>query len=454
MSSTRKGLKYVENILSYTRELLLKEDVSSLNFKDILGFEPPKGANVFLPHVKCVPITALLPLYDTLTVGIPKIEKVSHINDETGLTFNDIVTLAHKNKLILYINVDCVDCLRGMSDVIQQFVDNDVPMFFGGNQSTLLSLKVAEPLGIDFNRGIELARDFSLLVEGERDKEIRKKLYALAKQEHKTPGKLPYEIIRGTPSLVTCAIIDPTAEYVKQVVEIGKQGKTPEYLMALAHRLYMIPRFLLAKAFNSTLSTNITCRHLYGIEKDLQESLPNSESPDYLDPYELEFIEKKLKIAYSENTPLAEYIEIFDSKTTNVIRQIIRRVMLNASSKGKSLVALQNSLNDYNREVNEIVSRRTKRAKIVYATSDILRSNAGALKMLIEGIGEKYLNAPQKAWDCVVIPKRHRHGISKWLSEKAVKLESKLAGVSPDIIHLYHTRTCVEKLKQTSRVQP
>ena len=450
MSLHQKGSRYVDDVLSYTRELFLESDISNLNLKDILGFEPPKGANVFVPYIQCIPITALLPLYDTLIVGIPKIKKISNVKNETGFTFDDIVNLAHNKRLILYVNVDCVTCLSEMSSVIQQFVDNDVPLFFQAYQELLLALKAADTVGINCDEGWKIMEQYSLLIEDKKTKDDRKKLYALARRLHKMPGKPPFTALRYTYPITICSMIKPTVDYVRQVIHIGKKGASKEHLRALIQRLYMIPKFLMAKAFNSNLSTNIACRHLHGIEEVFKESLPSLKTPNYFDPSKLEFIEKKLHIAYSENISLAEYSEIFDSKTTEIMRKIVKKIMSDPLKKGKSFIALQNSLNDYNREVSELISRRTKRTKIVYASSDILRSNAEAIKMLIGGVAEKYLNAPQKAWDCVIIPQRYRHSISKWLTEKAVNLESKLVGVSPDIIHLYHVRTCLDKIKRKS----
>jgi len=424
MSSIQKGSRYIRDILAYSHELLEKKDYSNLRFRDIVGFDPPKGTSVFLPYVKCVPTAALLPLYDTLVVGISKIERINQMKDKTGLTFDDIVTLAHKGKLMLFVDVDCINCLEEMSEVIQQLVDNDVHLVLGSWQGDLLALKTAERLGVDVDRGEGLLKEFCIAVT--------------------TDGKLRY-----SPHMRPCSMIKPTAEYVRQLIEVSRNGRPKEYVEAMADQLYMIPKLLLAKAFNSIFSTNVGCRYVGEVKRNL-EDLAGAKPIEQVDPYTLEFIEKKLHIAYSEHIPLAEYNEIFDSKTTESMRQIIRKIVAHDHSKGRFVVALQNSLDEYNKQVEELISRATTRTKIVYATSDILKSNAGAIRLLMEGIAGKYLNAPQKAWDCFVVPKRYRSGISRWLSEKAVDLESKLAGVSPDIVHLYRVRTCVEKLTQKS----
>jgi hypothetical protein len=449
MSSARKGFRYIQDVISHSYDLLKKEDYSNLRFKDIVGFDLPRGTSVFLPFVKCVPVTSLLPLYDTLVVGIPKIEKVDRFKDQTGLTFEDVIALAQKGKLILFIDVDCIMCLEEMSEVVQALVDNDVHLFLGSSQSVLLALRTAEPVGVDYRQGIELSKAFSRATENEEERKKREKAELVIKVN--LEGKASSEVYRSTPYTRISACVKPTAEYVRQLIDMAKKGEPRDYIESLAERLYMIPKFLLAKAFNSTLSTNVGCRYLPkgGYSNEI---LVNRESVEEIDPYKLEFVEKKLHIAYSESLPLVEYGDIFDSKTTSSMRNIFEKTIKEASSKGSSLVSLQNAVDEYNRQVEELMSRSTGRTKIVYATTDILRANAGAIRMLMEGAMEKYANAPHKAWDCFIVPKRYRSAISRWLSEKAVKLESRLAGVSPDVIHLYHTRTCVDRLAQASKI--
>jgi len=457
MSLEKKGSRYINDVLQYCGELLDKSDISSITIKDILGFEPPEGANVFLPYIKCVPLTALFPLYDRLTVGIPKIEKVSRIQDEIGLTFDDIVTLAHKKKLTLFIKTDCRFCLEQMSGVVQRFVENDVPLIFSGSQEELLALKAAETADIDLEEGKRIEAEYSKLIESPKTREMNKRL------RERMSGltvdllggdKLTLKRFRDTTyPIEICSRIKPTAEYLQEVIEIGRKGCPSEQLVHLVERLHIVPHFLLAKTLHSTLSSNITCKYLYnfyGIEKDLGRKLPKQKLLDYFDPTKLDFIEKKLHIAYSEDIPLEEYVEIFDSETTNGMRKIIYS-MKSATTSKTSFIALQNLINEYNQEVNELILRETKRAKIVYATSDILRSNAEAIRLLIEGMGEKFANAPQKAWDCIALPRRYRSSISKWLKQKMTRVESKLVGVSPEIIHLYRVRTCLDKLKQTPK---
>lgn len=456
MSSKETGSRYVEEMWRYYSELF-KSDLSSLSLKDVLGFEPPSGSSVFLPYIKCVPIRTLLPLYDTITVGIPKIEKTNRFKDNTGLTFDEILALAHGKRLILFIDVDCFDCMRAMSNVILQLIDNDVPLFFAGPQETLLALKGAETAGIDVQQGKKIDLEYSKLIESPETKEMRKQALALIKQlpPH---AELPARALENLRELSTmrdttypvsiCSMIEPTAEYLREVVNIGREGDPPDYLRVLVERLHMIPSFLISRVLRSTLSTNTSCRYLSTTARPTEKLLPMPESSEYFDLTKLEFIEKRLHIAYCEDIPMVEYAEIFDSKKTEAMRRILHTIMSKKKPGEISLIDLQNSVNEYNQEVNNLMSRKTKRTKIMYATSDILRSNAEAIKLLMAGITEKFLNAPQKAWDCIVLPKRYRRDISDWLKQKTVWIESKLSGVSPEIIHLYHTRTCLEALQQ------
>ncbi len=437
MSSAERGTRYIEDVLSYSDEHLKKQDYSNLRVKDIIGFEPPKGTSVFLPDVQCVPTTSLLPLYDTLVVGLPKIEKVDRFRDETGLTFEEVVALAQKGRLVPFIDVDCFGCLKQMSEVIQELVDNNVNLLLAGAQSDLLALKTAESVGVDYKSGTDLVKKLSLATENEEEKKEREEM-----------EKINVPVYRYASYTRLCASIRPTAEFVGQLVKLANEGSPREYINILANRLAMIPRFLLAKAFNSTFSTNIGCRYIGEIE-NLEAPL-RTESLKTFDPYVLEFIERKLRIAYSENLPISEYSDIFDSRTTNAMRSIFGQIVSEASSKGGSLISLQNSIEEYNRQVEKLIARSTRRTKLVYATSDVLRTNAGAIKMLLEGAAEKYINAPQKAWDCFIVPKHYRNSVSKWLREEAVGWEVALAGVTPNIVHLYKTRTCIDRLMDAS----
>jgi hypothetical protein len=125
---------------------------------------------------------------------------------------------------------------------------------------------------------------------------------------------------------------------------------------------------------------------------------------------------------------------------------MVKNIALDSSLNCKPIMNIQNSINEYNRQVEELASRSTNRAKVVYATSDILKSNGEAIKLLMEGISEKYLKKPNQVWSCAAVPVKYRHNISEWLKEKALNIESELAGVSPEIIQLYRTRTCLGKL--------
>jgi hypothetical protein len=216
--------------------------------------------------------------------------------------------------------------------------------------------------------------------------------------------------------------------------------------MSLIERLYMVPKLLLAKTLHSTLSTNVNCRFL-GSDYEPPKQLRTGSSAKYFDPANLEFVERKLSIAYSDDVPVAEYASLFDSRTTDALRTIVSKLV----SERTGIIPLQNALNQYNEAVKELTSRSSRRAKLVYATSDILKANAEAIKMLLEGAAEKYVNAPRKAWDCIALPGSYRRRVINWLRERTIDIESKLVGVSPELIHLYRTRTCLEKLERSSR---
>lgn len=442
MSRATRGSRYIKDVLAYSSELLSKRDLRDVSTKDILGFEVPKAANAYVPYIRCVPITTLLPLYDRLIVGIPKIEKISHVHQRLGMNLEDIFALAHAKRLVILVDVDCVECLEEMSTVVQELVDNDVPVFFAHPQEQLLALKAAETVGVDYDEGKRIGKEYTEVVEVPHlgnapfDDLMRRKIQA---------GEFaifPYP-------LGICSKIKPTAEYLREVIALAKKGESHEYVQALVERLYMVPHLLSAKMLNSNLSTNVGCRHLYGLEGEVGDSLPTHEPVEYFDPAKLEFIERKLRIAYSDDISLKDYAQAFDSKTTGVMRGILHKMISHEGNWEIPFTKLQELVGEYNESVGQLATRRTKKAKVLYATSDILRSNAEAIKILVAGVAEKYLGVPDKAWDCVGLPIQYRRSALNWLRDRTTGLESKLAGVSPDMIHLYHTRTCLDRLRQT-----
>jgi hypothetical protein len=262
-----------------------------------------------------------------------------------------------------------------------------------------------------------------------------------------TELKYPVQFRESFYPLPICSKVKPTAEYLAKVIETRRRGASARLVTSLVERLYMVPKLLLAKALHSTLTTNSSCRFLSSDQERPEKRVRTGGSTEYFDPAHLEFIERKLSIAYSNDVPVAEYASLFDSSTTSALRTIVKR----AASERTGFIPLQNALSQYNEAVKELVSRGSRRAKLVYATSDILRANAEAIKMLIEGAAEKYLNAPRKAWDCIALPGSYRRDVVNWLRKRTIGIESRLVGVSPELIHLYRVRTCLEELKQTAR---
>lgn len=440
MSISNKGVRYVREILEYSKDIINSERYSSVSAKDVLGFDIPKGATVFLPHIRCVPTTALLPFYDTLVVGIPHFKNLNDIRAITGLTLEEIIALSHKGKLILYFDVDCPLCLVDMSPLIEKLIDNNVKFFFSVLQSTVLCLKVASPIGVDIKAGEQL------IESSQWDSEDRRTLTGYCNYLKKlgfTDFRQAYLVF---PHQLLTSMVKPTAEYVKYLNDA--EEKIPyELNVLLNNRLKITPDLLLSRAFSSNFSTNVNCRYFSGIDAKSKPTVPTTDAGiEQIDSFTLDFLERKLSIAYSNNMSLNDYSDLFDSKVTTSLRRLVKKIALDASSNLKPIIHLQNSINEYNRQVEELALRSTKRAKVVYATSDILKSNGQAIKLLMEGVSEKYLNTPEKAWSCAVLPNKYRNDISQWLKDKALNVESKLAGVSPEVIQLYRTQTCITKL--------
>jgi hypothetical protein len=442
MASKSKGSRYIEDVLAYSKDLLSKKEPVGLSIKDILGFDISNAANTYLPNIRCIPITTLLPLYDRVIVGIPKIEKVSHFDRKVGMTINDVATLAHEKRLILFADIDCEECLKEMSSVVQELTDNDVPMFFAGPQEKLLAIKGAEKAGVDADEGERILKDYTDFVEvphlgkSPRDDSLRHLIDA---------GIL----VMASPSLEICSSIKPTAEYIREVIELAKKGASYEFIQALLGRLSMVPDLFSARALNSTLSINTGCRYVYGIEES-SDSTVSKETHEYVDPLKLEFIEKKLRVAYSDDISLKDYAQVFDSNATAAMRNIVQKIISGESKWDTPFTRLHELVGEYNESVDRLAARKMSRGgRILYVTSDILKSNAEAVKIAIAGVAEKYLGVPDKAWECVGLPAQYRQDVLNWLRDRTVTLESRLAGVSSDVVHLYRARTCLDHLKNS-----
>jgi hypothetical protein len=305
---SQKGIRYIREFLEYSKDIINRENYSNVKEIDILGFDIPKGATAFLPHIRCVPTTALLPLYDTLIVGIPHFKNMDDLRKVTGLTLEEIISLSQKGRLILYFDVDCPLCLIDMSPLIEQLIDNNVNFFFSVLQATALCLKVAAPIGVDIKSGREMIENANwdnkalLTMAG-----YRNYLKNFGFTEFSNPYLVfPEELLNST--------IKPTAEYLKFLRD--SQNEIPSDLeVFLSNRLKVTPNLILSRAFSSNFSTNVDCRRFIGLEATPKAVVPiNSSETQEIDPFTLDFIEKKLSIAYSSDMNLSEYSDLFDSE--------------------------------------------------------------------------------------------------------------------------------------------
>jgi hypothetical protein len=355
MSTEQKGIRYIKDVLEYSNELLQRGDYSNLSLKDIIGFNPPKGSSVFLPNISCVPLSSMLPLYDTIVVGIPVIKNNRQMKQVTGFSFEEIMGLSQRGKIVLYVDVDCGLCLRQMANVIQAFVDNHINFFFSNIQSTLLCLKTAQPLGIDAIGGRRLIKEY-FLKEAKRmpNDEIRILKYYWQDME-----KIGWDSLSAnkyvenslSTGIVVSAMIKPMIECFNHYTELISNNKEVNHAKAFESNFFVVTNLLLAKAFDATFSTNIGCRFFKNNSEETQSVQEKPDSMSTIDAYALEFVEKQLQIAYSEKISILEYSDLFDSTVTRSMRELFKEIGFKKPNK-KSIVALQILIDDYNKQVN------------------------------------------------------------------------------------------------------
>jgi hypothetical protein len=143
----------------------------------------------------------------------------------------------------------------------------------------------------------------------------------------------------------------------------------------------------------------------------------------------IEYILEGLKINYSTEIPLEEYLDVFDTKTTKAIRRIVNELLNDPLSRNYSQI-LKNKVFDFNQQVNEI--GKGKAAKVFESISD----------MAIYG-GEKFIESQTNKM--IKIPKRGLITIGEWLASKGIDFQTKITHKDWAIAQLYKAKCKLDK---------
>jgi hypothetical protein len=144
---------------------------------------------------------------------------------------------------------------------------------------------------------------------------------------------------------------------------------------------------------------------------------------------DIDYVLKGLKLAYSPDLPLDEYIEVFDSKTSKALRRILANLLSDPLSS-KYSGRLSGKIYDLNREVKEIAESKT--AKVYETISDMALYGG---RKFIESQTQKYIQ----------VPKRGFMRLSDWLASKGIDLTAKVKGKDWSIAQLYKAQCKLER---------
>jgi hypothetical protein len=144
---------------------------------------------------------------------------------------------------------------------------------------------------------------------------------------------------------------------------------------------------------------------------------------------DINYVLKGLKLDYSPDLPLEEYIEVFDSKTSKALRRIFANLLSDPLSS-KYTDRLSNKIYDLNREVKELAA--SKVAKVYETVSDMALYGG---RKFIESQTQKYIQVPKKGF----------MRLSDWLASKGIDLAAKAKGKDWSIAQLYKAQCKLER---------
>lgn len=368
-------------------------DKELMTLEKLLGFQLPK-ARCFVPPVPCgntmAPIMSLVPMYETVFLPVYshywrdeneyKISKDSVFKRQHSLTPSELTILAEKGCVIPYFESSYVSYDE---KIIKPLLQPGVPK--------ISPAQMAQIRGAPIN----------WLKEDKKWSSKRR----LASHDI---GKFKF------PKGRKCA----TCLSACYMIGLRKYFYGPKYKGWRA--ACFVSYALSTGIFEAVLQTECA------IAKDILSSIGHL--PEEVS---LEYILKGLKVNYSRNIPLEEYVDIFDGKTSKALRRIVAN-LLNDPLSRKYTQRLSARIYELNQQVEELAEGRT--AKVFEAISD----------MALYG-GKKFIES--KSQQYIKIPKKGFIKLAEWLASKGVDLQAKRERKDWSIAQLYKTRCKLERCK-------
>lgn len=145
----------------------------------------------------------------------------------------------------------------------------------------------------------------------------------------------------------------------------------------------------------------------------------------------MEYILEGLKVKYSPDIPLGQYVNIFDSKTSKALRRVVEKLLSDPLSKRFSH-RLSARIYDLNQQVEELAEG--KAVKIFETISD----------MAVYG-GEKFIESQSQRF--IKVPKKGLIKLAEWLASRGVDLQAKLYRKDWALAQLCKARCKLERCK-------
>jgi hypothetical protein len=380
-------------------------------FENLL-FKPPKGINAY-NWDPSITIKSLLPLYTTIYQRIhpSQCRSVNDFKKVYGFSPEAIAILSEKKRIIPVFG----KISEYPVEIIEPIIESEVYLTHG--QSLSLEYTMMHEMGV-FSE--PLAKDLLYPISEELKGFIET-------ASHIKPVK----------SILETMILDFME--IPEFAQCMPQDAKDILLLSVSINARAM---LEASSLNSVLQhpnsfpTNITSSDVFrSLKAKGIELRPVDKSCD------LEYIVRKLGIAYSEGIDLDDYLEIFDHRTTKNMRRIVNEIILEHDKRKEKGVKLNRIIDEYNEKLTEICN--SKGLKFIYSFSNLISQNLESISAVIFGIGFLSLTGSPFGFLAPIaqklsgfeIPKEEREGIKIFLKENLSKLF-----FSPDILQLHEIK--------------
>lgn len=444
--------------LENLRELFLGEK-NVFTTKDIFesfSFKYPRGINAYNSYPNQISIKSLLPLYSTIyqriyAQNLIHIDRIVSYNDFKriyGFSPDEIAILSEKKKIIPIFSDDI---RQYPVEIVESIIESEV--YITKNQLSGLYLGklnelgiYGEPFAVDFLE--PFVCDIAPFFQEPNILEIMSEAYR---------RNIRYaSFIKPVKKLLEGILIVSDKYFVGRIANMRPSIPLSSGVLKLAKFYKAGGAFITA----TNASNIVEASSLESILQQPNDPLWNILLPELttllkakdmeLRPIDeicnLEYIVKKLRIAYSEGMDLNDYLEILNHRRTKSIREIVNNIVSEYDKRKEEGIQLSRIIDEYNEKIIEICN--SKRVKCVYSFSNLVSKNLESICGIIFGAG--FLSSTGSPYGFLApiaqklsgfeIPKEEKDAINEFLKENLSKLFTR-----PDIIHLHEIREEIKK---------